>query len=382
MPRRRAWHAPGAWRTDRPCRGLEQSDEALPRRRPRPPARPGRRRPGAGRRPGHHVRAPRDRDAEGHRGRRRRAARSRSSPATACSPAAAPRASSSSSACARRARSTASSAPAARSSPRSRARRWTACARWRRSATGGSSPPARCGWPTARRAWWPSGCCPRARSTRASARASATCWPARRARELGAMTMDRNGNVILGGVRPGEIPIVIRLLADGSADPTFGAGGTLDGAALGIDRPRHRAAGARRRHADLHVGGGPRGIYPATFTTVRVGPTGALDPTFGGTGIVSLPLGTGQAAGARRRGDPPGPVRHDARRRHRPDGRRHAARRGHPPAGRTARSTRASAAAASRGSPARAARSGSRRWPATAPAGSCSPAPASRRKGS
>src|SRR6478735_10438485 len=51
---------------------------------------------------------------------------------------------------------------------------------------------------------------------------------------LGAMTMDRAGNVILAGVRPGEIPIVIRLLADGSVDPTFGAAGTLDGTALGI----------------------------------------------------------------------------------------------------------------------------------------------------
>jgi uncharacterized delta-60 repeat protein len=115
--------------------------------------------------------------------------------------------------------------------------------------------------------------------------------------ELGAMTMDRNGNVILGGVRSGEIPIVIRLLADGSTDATFGAGGTLDGVAMGISG---RVTGLLVR-ADgtltFTVGGGTTGIYPANFTVVRVGPLGAADPTFGGTGMVSIPLGPGQAAG-------------------------------------------------------------------------------------
>src|SRR4051794_8145572 len=37
--------------------------------------------------------------------------------------------------------------------------------------------------------------------------------------ELGAMTMDTNGNVILAGSRPGA-PIIVRLLADGSPDTT------------------------------------------------------------------------------------------------------------------------------------------------------------------
>ncbi len=115
--------------------------------------------------------------------------------------------------------------------------------------------------------------------------------------KLGAMTMDRSGNVILGGVRPGEIPIVVRLLADGSVDPTFGAGGTLDGTALGITG---RVTGLLVRAEGtltFTVGGGDGGLYPATFTTIRVGPTGALDPTFGGTGIVSAVLGVGQGAG-------------------------------------------------------------------------------------
>jgi uncharacterized delta-60 repeat protein len=114
---------------------------------------------------------------------------------------------------------------------------------------------------------------------------------------LGAMVMDRAGNVILGGVRPGEVPIVIRLLADGSPDATFGAGSVLDGAALGITG---RVTGVLVRPEGtltFTVGGGAVGNYPATFTTVRVGATGAPDPAFGGTGIVSLPLGPGQAAG-------------------------------------------------------------------------------------
>src|SRR6185295_18172555 len=52
--------------------------------------------------------------------------------------------------------------------------------------------------------------------------------------ELGSMVMDTNGNVILGGSRPGGVPILVRLLADGSLDPSFGVGGTVDGPALGL----------------------------------------------------------------------------------------------------------------------------------------------------
>jgi uncharacterized delta-60 repeat protein len=115
--------------------------------------------------------------------------------------------------------------------------------------------------------------------------------------QLGGMTMDGDGNVYLAGSRPGEIPIVIRMLADGSIDPAFGAGGTLDGATMGLTG---RATGLLvRREGSLTftVGGGPTGVYPANFTVVRVGLTGVLDTTFNGTGIVSLPLGPGQAAG-------------------------------------------------------------------------------------
>src|SRR3954465_13635554 len=40
--------------------------------------------------------------------------------------------------------------------------------------------------------------------------------------ELDAMTMDTNGNVIMAGSRSGGVPVLVRLLADGTPDATFG----------------------------------------------------------------------------------------------------------------------------------------------------------------
>jgi uncharacterized delta-60 repeat protein len=109
--------------------------------------------------------------------------------------------------------------------------------------------------------------------------------------------MDSAGNVILGGVRPPEVPIVIRLQGDGSPDPTFGAGGTIDGAALGLGGRVTGLLVRREGTLTFTVGGGASGTYPATFTVVRVGPTGALDPTWASTGIASIVLAPGQAPG-------------------------------------------------------------------------------------
>jgi uncharacterized delta-60 repeat protein len=113
------------------------------------------------------------------------------------------------------------------------------------------------------------------------------------------MTMDTNGNVILGGSRPGEVPIVIRLLADGSPDLTFGSGSTFDGAAAGLSGRVTGLLVRREGTLTFTVGGGPSGVYPATFTVARVGVTGALDLAWGGggTGITTIALGPGQAAG-------------------------------------------------------------------------------------
>jgi len=115
--------------------------------------------------------------------------------------------------------------------------------------------------------------------------------------ELGAMVMDTNGNVILGGSRLGDIPIVVRLQADGSPDATFATNGTFDGAAANLAGRVTALLVRREGTLAFTVGGGATGLYPATFTIVRVGPTGVLDPGWAGTGIASVTLGPGQAAG-------------------------------------------------------------------------------------
>jgi len=120
---------------------------------------------------------------------------------------------------------------------------------------------------------------------------------------LGAMTQDKIGNILVAAGRPsgaGEIPYVTRYAFDGTPDPTFGAGGTVDGAALGL---AGRATGVLAR-ADgtivFSVGSGAGKVGPSTFGVVRLLANGAPDPTFAGTGIVSLPLTpySGLGAGA------------------------------------------------------------------------------------
>jgi uncharacterized delta-60 repeat protein len=119
---------------------------------------------------------------------------------------------------------------------------------------------------------------------------------------LGAMTMDRAGNVILGGSYPqgtGESPVVLRLLGDGSPDATFATGGTLDGASsLNLLTGRVTSLLVRTDGGlTFTVGGSTHQNYGTTFTTVRLLPTGAPDPSFGGTGVVVTPLGTGTGLG-------------------------------------------------------------------------------------
>ena len=92
------------------------------------------------------------------------------------------------------------------------------------------------------------------------------------------------------------------------------------------------------------VGGGAGGVYPATFTIVRVGPTGALDPTFGGTGIVTVALGPGQGAGIGAAAIRQGPSGTTLVAGTDLTAVGHAARRGDPAQAPTARWTRASAA--------------------------------------
>jgi uncharacterized delta-60 repeat protein len=110
---------------------------------------------------------------------------------------------------------------------------------------------------------------------------------------LGAMTMDRAGNVILGGSRPNagaEVPIVIRLLPDGTPDPAFAGTGTFQGVSLSL-AGRATSLLARPDGTLLFtVGGTASTAYPSTFSTVRLLPTGAPDPTFAGTGVSHIPM--------------------------------------------------------------------------------------------
>lgn len=109
--------------------------------------------------------------------------------------------------------------------------------------------------------------------------------------QFGAMTMDRDGNVILGG-STGDAPIVIRLLGDGSVDPGFGANGTFNASTVGVTGRVTSLLVRPEGPIAFTVAGGT-----STFTTVRLTATGAPDPSFAGTGVSNMVLGPGAAAG-------------------------------------------------------------------------------------
>ena len=112
--------------------------------------------------------------------------------------------------------------------------------------------------------------------------------------ELGAMVMDSTGNVILAGSRRGtggeEIAIVTRLLPDGTLDASF-AGGTVDGAVLGLSGRVTSLLVRPEGTLTFTLGAGPGRTGPAIFRIARLLGTGALDTSFGGTGVVTVPLG-------------------------------------------------------------------------------------------
>jgi hypothetical protein len=96
--------------------------------------------------------------------------------------------------------------------------------------------------------------------------------------------MDRDGNVFLGGTSAGA-PYHVELLGDGTPDGAFAPGPLgLTGRGTGI---LTRSDGT----VTYTVAAGP-----ATFTVVRLTPTGALDPAFAG-GVVNVALGPGSGPG-------------------------------------------------------------------------------------
>jgi uncharacterized delta-60 repeat protein len=119
--------------------------------------------------------------------------------------------------------------------------------------------------------------------------------------QLADMAMDQTGNIILAGARPaangGEAPVMIRLLADGTPDTTFGVGGV-------VDRPY--ALGGRvtsllvrpEGTVTFSVAAGPTQSGLASFTVGRLLANGTADVSFGaGTGVVTVPLGPGSGLG-------------------------------------------------------------------------------------
>ena len=188
-------------RTDRPCRGLEESDDAHPRRPGSAPARsPAAAQARAGD-PDRALRPPGDRDAEGHgrrRGRRRRQGHLRQPRARRRRRR---RASSSSCGCARPARWTRASAPAARSSRRCPARRSTACARSRSFRDGRIVAAGTLRQADGTTRFVAFRLLPTGEIDPSFGAGFGYVLAGPPGSELGAMVMDTNGNVILGGSR-------------------------------------------------------------------------------------------------------------------------------------------------------------------------------------
>lgn len=103
--------------------------------------------------------------------------------------------------------------------------------------------------------------------------------------ELGAMAMDRNGVVYLGG-SSGGAPFLMRLLGDGTVDPAFA------NPALGLTGKVTSLLLRADGTITYTVATGA-----ASFTVVRLNAAGAPDPAWGGTGVVTHPLGPGAGPG-------------------------------------------------------------------------------------
>jgi uncharacterized delta-60 repeat protein len=113
--------------------------------------------------------------------------------------------------------------------------------------------------------------------------------------QLGGMAMDASGDIVLAGSRgggAGEVPLVMRLLPDGTPDAAFGSGGTVDGAALGLSERATAVLARPDGTVVFTVGATPGHAGASPFTVVRLLPTGAPDPAFNGTGISTATFGT------------------------------------------------------------------------------------------
>ena len=109
--------------------------------------------------------------------------------------------------------------------------------------------------------------------------------------QLEAMALQPEGELVLAGSVPAgtrRAVLVMRLLADGSPDRSFGAGGVVDSTAVQLAgrardvqlRPDGRIAVA----VSVEAGRAAR----ATFLAAQLTPAGAFDPAFNGDGVARI----------------------------------------------------------------------------------------------
>lgn len=109
--------------------------------------------------------------------------------------------------------------------------------------------------------------------------------------ELGSgssVSLDPDGRIVVAGYRNGELAVV-RLLPNGSLDSTFGAGGVFVGP--GVDSAEARTQILRTAFGTYRVAtnlSDPRASAPSPCQIVGLTVNGALDTSFGTSGIVDL----------------------------------------------------------------------------------------------
>ncbi len=118
--------------------------------------------------------------------------------------------------------------------------------------------------------------------------------------QLEAMALQPEGELVLAGSVPAgarRAVLVMRLLADGTPDPGFGRGGTVDSTSVKLaGRARDVLALPDGRIALAAAAERGRAAR-ATFLAARLTPTGAFDPTFDGDGVARVATTTRRVRG-------------------------------------------------------------------------------------
>lgn len=101
-----------------------------------------------------------------------------------------------------------------------------------------------------------------------------------------AIAVQGDGKVVVGGYRTGETKaILLRLLANGAQDPTFGSSGVVESFA-GTSGTSIKAISLQTDGKVVAVGSSRSSGSPNAMTIARHLADGGLDPTFGNSGLV------------------------------------------------------------------------------------------------